>query len=1026
MSLRSKLRALGVVLALSAMTVVEAAAQGNGTIAGRVTEEAGGTGIAGARISVLGANFSATTNSEGRYSITDVGAGTYQVRVAAIGFGSLVKTVNVTAGGVTEVNFALKKVVISLDQIVVTATGESRAREEANAVSRIDASKITETKPITTIGDLLNSRAAGVTVIPSAGEVGTGERIRIRGLSSISLNNSPIVYVDGIRVDNGASLTIGTGGQTISRLNDLNPDDIASVDIVKGPSASSLYGTQAANGVIRITTKRGISGPPQWQVYTEFGALKDNNNYPTNYYGWSNAATPTSPRQCRLTSMAAGSCTIDSTTSFNPMMNPATSPLGTGYRENVGAAVSGGSQQATYRLSAGFTKDMGVLKMPASEVTRITTERGSTPPGNQLRPNEDQSVSLRSNVKVALSPKLNVAFDAGLIRGFTALPQNDNNVLGLLGSALFGKGWTTQPNTPPPGSAEGGQWGFFRPGEVFALTDRQDITRFTGSTHIDWKPWDFLTGNFTAGLDYTGQRDIQQQTRGQGPNFITYRQGRRQDNRFEISHYTVDGNLVATRQLTSRITSKTTIGAQYLKDYSFGNYAFGQILAPGSQSIGSAAQPSVNEATSETITLGAYGEEEIGLNDRLYIAGSVRRDQNSAFGSKSRTTWYPGARASWVISEEPFFPKLPIDNLRLRIAYGASGRQPGSTDALLYYGANTASITGSDQPGLVISALGNPNLKPERSTELETGFDLGFAGNAANLSFTYYHKKTTDALVSVPVPPSVGAASSKFENIGSVLNKGLEIELNVATNATKAVSANFDLAFSRNTNKLLTLGAGIPPIVSGVFQQRPGYPLYGYWDRPITGYQDANGDGIITANEVTVGDTAVFLGSSIPKTEITGNIGFGFFHGAVQLSGQLDYRGDYKVENLTDYFRCASGAAYNCQAVNDPKAPLKAQANAVAASTGADGYTYAGYIENGNFLKLRELSLTYNAPDSWANFIFHASKLSIVLTGRNLLTVTNYTGIDPELNGNGQSDFTRDFLTAPPLTYYLVRVNLSY
>jgi hypothetical protein len=212
--------------------------------------------------------------------------------------------------------------------------------------------------------------------------------------------------------------------------------------------------------------------------------------------------------------------------------------------------------------------------------------------------------------------------------------------------------------------------------------------------------------------------------------------------------------------------------------------------------------------------------------------------------------------------------------------------------------------------------------------------------------------------------------------------------------------------------------------VNGEIQQREGYPLFGFWDRPILGFNDANNNGIIEVSEVTVADTALYLGSSIPRTVLTLNAGLSFFKNRVRLAGQLDYRGDWKAYNLTERFRCV-GAGFNCQGVNDPNAPLAEQARAVAAGSALLGFTQAAYITNGSFMRLREASLTYTAPEAWAKAV-RAQSMQISVTGRNLLKWTNYDGIDPELNGNGQSDFPDDFLTAPPIRTLAVRVSLGF
>jgi TonB-dependent starch-binding outer membrane protein SusC len=531
-------------------------------------------------------------------------------------------------------------------------------------------------------------------------------------------------------------------------------------------------------------------------------------------------------------------------------------------------------------------------------------------------------------------------------------------------------------------------------------------------------------------MDYTARTDAQFQARGQGTNFSNFRQGRRSDNRFNIAHYTTDVGGTASFELRPDLTSKTSVGFQYLKDSFLGVLANGQVLPPGGQTISGASIRTATEQTTIAVTLGTYLEQTFGWRDRVFLTGGVRNDRNSAFGSKSRSVVYPEFQGSWVISDESFFPhSLPVSNLKLRFAYGATGQQPGTVDALLFYSAQTATVLnatggGTDQPGIDLSAFGNSALKPERSSELELGFDAGLFHDAGRLEVTYYNKKTRDALISRPLPPSNGINTSRFENIGSVQNRGLEVLLSVTKNVSQSVGVDASISYAHNANKLLSLGKGIPTIVAGEIRDTVGFPLFGFWDYPITGFKDANGNGIIETSEVTVGPNPVFLGSSIPKTNITLNAGITFFHNRVRLGGQLDYRGDWKAYNLTERFRCV-GVGFNCDAVNTVKASAADQARAVAAGSSLFHFTQAGYIEDGSFLKLREASLTYYAPEAWANLL-HATSMQISVTGRNLLKWTNYDGIDPELNGNGQSDSPDDFLTQPPVRTLAVRVVLGF
>jgi TonB-linked SusC/RagA family outer membrane protein len=1022
--------ALAAVLLVGVTSPGRAQQAQQGTISGAVTDKLNTSGVPGARVVLGKTNRTAVTNTSGRYTMSGVAPGSYELRVIAVGFASQTRTVQVDAGGSVTADFDLARAVISLDEVVATPTGEQRARESGNATSNIAMPAVLDPQTVSNFADAVSGRVAGVQVLQSGGTVGTGTRIRVRGQSSLSLSNEPAYYIDGVRVESSTtSLSVGTGGQSPSRINDIDPEDIANIEIVKGPSASALYGTQAANGVVRITTKHGLAGHARWRFASEGGMMNDRNQYPVNYFSWGH----TTPRdtvkshqalQCTLlnsvkTAGTAGSCAIDSLTSYNVLMDPTQTPIGTGYRGQTGIQVQGGSDQVQYFVSGDYQDELGVYRLSGVEYQRLTTALGGVAPAYEVyRPNELKQTSLRSNVHVVANSQLDFAGNLGLVQSRGRLPQNDNNVTGFLPSGLFGRGQKGSPLI----------WGFFLPGDVFQILTQQDISRITGNLTANWRPTTYLTVRANTGVDYTARTDAQFQARGQGTNFSNFRTGRRSDNRFNIAHYTTDLGGTASFTLNPDLTSKTSLGFQYLKDNFFGVLANGSNLPPGGQTISGAALRTATENTTIAVTLGTYIEQTFGWRDRMFLTGGLRNDRNSAFGIQSRSVVYPEFQGSWVISDESFFPqRTPVSNLKLRMAYGATGQQPGTVDALLFYTAQTATVlTGSagDQPGIDPTALGNKTLKPERSAELEMGFDAGLFHDAARFELTYYNKKTHDALINRPLPPSNGVTTTRFENIGSVQNRGLELLLSVTKNVSPSVGVDASVSFARNTNKLLSLGKGIPTIVNGEIRDTVGFPLFGFWDRPITGFKDANGNGIIETNEVTVGPKAVYLGSSIPKTNITLNAGITLFHNRVRLGGQLDYRGDWKAYNLTERFRCV-GAGFNCQAINTTKASLADQARAVAAGSSLFGFTQAGYIEDGSFLKLREASVTYYAPEAWANAV-HATSMQISVTGRNLLKWTNYDGIDPELNGNGQSDLPDDFLTQPPVRTLAVRVVLGF
>lgn len=421
--------------------------------------------------------------------------------------------------------------------------------------------------------------------------------------------------------------------------------------------------------------------------------------------------------------------------------------------------------------------------------------------------------------------------------------------------------------------------------------------------------------------------------------------------------------------------------------------------------------------------MGGYVEEQVAIRDRLFLTAALRGDDNSAFGQNFNFITYPKVSASWVISQEPFFPRLSfLNSLRLRAAYGRSGRQPGPNDALQFFTPVAVAANGTDVPGITIGSLGNADLRPEKTREAEMGLDADLWQQRVHFEFTYYNKNSKDALIARKLAPSLGASDFRFENLGEVSNKGVELLLTAQILSRPNLGWNITASAWGNRNRLIHLGQGITPIIFGLGgatqRHEEGYPLGGYWDYSYT-YNDANNDGLISPSEITVASEQSFQGSTAPthggtlSTEVSILRHF-------RLYGLLDGRWGNRLDNSTEEFRCLFGI---CRGRRDPKSSLAEQARAVA--TVFDGLE-TGYFEDAGFVKLREVSLTYFAPAQWARRI-GASALSFTLSGRNLATWTSYTGVDPELNNSGQTNFsTADFLTQPPVRYFVGRVNVTF
>jgi TonB-linked SusC/RagA family outer membrane protein len=1010
-----------------------ALAQPSGGIAGRVTDATSSQPVPVARLQLTQSGQIVTAGQDGRYAFRGLAAGSYEVRVIAVGYQSQKRTVTVAAGATETADFSLVAVPFTLEEIVTTAVGEQRRLELGTTVGTIRADSLTAFAPVTSMASLLQARSAGVTILPSAGTSGAGTRIRIRGANSPSLSNEPLLYVDGVKVNaNAGSSSLATGGQAPSRLNDLNPDEIESIEIVKGPSAATLYGTEAANGVIRITTKRGKAGPASWSVYGEAGRLSDPNQYPDNFRSMGRTITAGVPggaaRTCLLTQIAAAVCTQDSLVSFNPLETAGVTPISTGHRQQVGASVSGGSDLAQYFIAGEYEGETGTFKLPLGEERRLLAARGITElPGTTHRPNALKKISTRANLSLHPASTVDINTSVGYVSSDTRLPQNDNNVLGMLPSGYFGLANVSD-------TAGNGGWGFFAPGEIFSLYRNQNVQRFTGSATNNWRPFSWLSSRATVGFDIGNRTDITFDPTGQGPAFGTTPLGTKIDNRTQLKTYTVDASATASFGITGSLRSRTTVGGQYVKDVFFQNLASGQRLAGGSNDIDGAGILTAGQTTVTTVKVGGLIEQQFNMKDRLFLTGAVRVDDNSAFGTDFNTVVFPKAGLSYIISDEEYFPKIGFLNLlRIRAAYGTSGRQPNAADALTFLAPTASAVAGTSTPAVTFGGLGLAGLKPERSSEIELGLDAQLFSDRLNLEVTYFSQKTNDALIGRILAPSLGASdvftpnTRRIENLGRLSSRGIEVSIN--TRLIDGPSFGWEIMASGSalSNKLVELGEGIPPVINGIQRHTPGYPLGGFWERPITAFSDANGDGILELSEITIGDTAVFVGSPTPTREAALASTMSLFNGRVRLYGLLDYKGGHVQYNLTEVFRCTA-TGNNCRAMHDRTTPLDQQARAVARRFGP-GNSNVGFIEDGEFLKLREVSITYTASSRIAG-LFGARALTVTGAGRNLLTWSGYTGVDPEVNGLGQNAFNgfgvNDFLTQPPIRTFLLRVNLGF
>jgi TonB-linked SusC/RagA family outer membrane protein len=992
------------------------------TITGHVTDQNTKQPLVGARVQALGSNYFGITSQTGQYTIRGINPGTYTLRVIMLGYGSITKPATVTQGQATTVDWVLAQVPYTLEEIVTTATGEQRKRELGNSIGSIDAPQLVAASQTPDLSTVLNGRVAGVTVIQNDGVAGSGSRIRIRGISSASLANDPLLYVDGVRVANGGasqSLSVFAGGGSPSFFNDINPEEIESIEVVKGPSASTLYGTQAANGVIRITTKRGKAGPPRWNLYTEQGLVHDPSNYNDVWFSKDAGGAG----QCFPFQQALGDCQIQGLYHKNLMRDEPYTPLKDAYRYQYGAQVNGGTDAARYFVSAEFEDQDGIFKMPQSErdFLHLPSQRGpdAVIPKTQLEPNHLRRISLRSNVSANLSSKADVSLSLGYVNNDNLIPQTGDNLEGLLGAALYGTADPDEADNP---------WGFARPAYGLANTTYRKSNHFVNSGTVNFRPTSWLSTRGTIGLDYIGYEDQQLERNGQVCPFCGNPEGDRTLNRFQGYKYSGDLAATGTFKLTSKIGSKTSIGAQYNRDNTTASFNFGQVLPPGGETFTGAANKTSSEQTRRFVTLGTYVEQQFSWEDRLFVTGAVRIDQNSAFGIDSRSATYPKLGVSWVALE----PKDRgfLSSLRLRGSFGASGQQPGPLDAIQYYTGTINALFGGNKAGVSLgdlnaatfltSGLGNRVLRPERSKEIEAGFDAQLFSNRMSIEATIYRKNTTDALVQRLLAGSLGSVASRTDNVGKVRNEGIEISLLGRIIDKPTFGWDVQLELSGNKNRLLELGEGVPPITGFGFQQRVGYPLFGGWWPSMKSWGDADGNGIITPDEIEVTDTATYNGPSIPTRTASLNTNISLFRNKLRIGGQVEYKGGWTSLEVSTLFQC--DFIQNCRALADPSMPLFDQARALSG-------VFGDFTEDGSFVRLREANVSWTLPTKWGRLI-GATNAVATLTGRNLLHwLPHFDGWDSEIStqagvaGDGPN---YNFVQPGQPRYVTFRLQLTY
>lgn len=975
---------LAALLTLPLLTLPANAQQ---SVSGIVVDAATQRPLPGVQVVVVGTERGTLTDAAGRFVLTGLTGQTVQIQAIILGYRTGTQMARV---GDMNVRMQLTVTVIALDELVVTGTaGEQRVRSLGNAIGKVRAEQIVRIAPPPNVHGLLGSEVPGVQVQLSRGEVGAGANIRIRGASSMTLSSEPLLYIDGVRVNNnfadagGGIASVGVDGRTPpSRINDLNPEDIESIEIIKGPAAATLYGTEASNGVIQVITKRGRSGAPVFSLMVKQGANwlpNPEKLFPETYFRNSAGQIESfnvlrRDREVGFVVPSDGNCPEPYQKSGDRCKGDVFS---TGMPRAYAGSLSGGSESVRYYFSGEWDRDEGPVGY------------------NWLN-----KLNGRGSLSWAASDKLTLDFGVGAVSS-------------KLRSASAQQPITTAViwSCPAPGCEAGSGLpnamdGPFR-GYIAYLPERyysdiqgyQGVHRQTYSLTANHRPFEWLTHRFVVGGDFTDTRnsELYKRIAGVGSNLPA---GRKEVQNSRVTYMSADYSATGTHSITSDLKSSTSAGVQYYQKENEWFWARGDVFPVNQlETVTSGATRTAQEDFFENKTLGAYVQEQITWKDRFFLTGAVRGDDNSAFGKNFDFVVYPKLSASWVISEEPFLAGGSfLSALKLRGAWGKAGQQPDVFAALRTY---QPQVGVGGEPALTTENLGNPDLEPEVGQELEFGFDASVLNDRLALEFTVFDKKTRDAIVQLPALPSLGFPGFQFRNIGEVSNRGFEAGLRTQAYQARNAQLEFNLTFAHTDNEVRDIGGGSPFVMSATFGQfhLPGFPMGSIFKRRVVSADITQSNGRNVAVNVMCESgplepnsnlsrgggpavpcaqaPAIYRGGPLP----TWNGGISStltLYQNLQLYGLVEAVGGNVWHNGD--ISGAHGFFGNTREALERDDPIFLGYVALGDPFGTLGIMQAG------FAKLRRVSVSYTLPQRWAAQ-FRASRANLTLSAENLATL---------------------------------------
>jgi len=1024
-------KALSLLVLLCVGGVGTATAQ-TGTITGTVTEAASDETLPGANVQIVGTQRGASTDAQGAYRITGVQPGTYEVRASFIGYQSQTRTVSVEAGETTELTFALQAGGVAMDEMVVVGYGTQERSDLTGSISSVPTQDL-EDAPIENAQEAIQGRVAGVTVTQNTGSPGSGFSIRIRGTGTTG-NSNPLYVVDGVPVSDPTAT--GSGG-----IGFLNPSDVESIDILKGASAAAIYGAQAANGAVIITTKSGSAG----ERSVSFSAYTGVQETPRTIDMLEGPEYATLRNEANINAGQSPTFTSPSTY-LGPNGNTDYQDLifKQGVTQNYNLAVSGGTEDLTYRISGGYFEEGGIIEK--SNLERL---------------------NVRVNTEFEVNDLLTVGEKVTFERTTrNTIPETDN-VRNLLIQTLqvdptvpardSAGNFTAQPrtNAQNPVAALDFQNNEYNEnrlvGNIFAELSFLESLRYRSQLGFDLR-----NGNTYA---FTPQYNISPSFRNPNPSATQYSDFQSSlvwdntvtfDKTFGIHDVeAVGGTTIETNDY--RFINATTQGQP-------GNDPSLRYLGAGPEVV------NIGGGLGESNLLSFFGRVNYNFSDRYLLTAVARYDGSSRFGSNNRFAFFPSVSAAWRVSEEPFFPETDVvSNLKLRAGWGQNGNQRigdypfASTIA----GGQNYLLNGQLAPGSAPLQSPNPNVKWEETTQTDVGLDATLFSERLDLSVGFFNKVTSDLLVYLPPIPTSGLVEASPENAGEIRNRGWEFSADYSANPTEDLTIRVGGNLTTLSNEVLSLAQSTDFVINSGFYRNgsitrtePGHPVGAFYGYVTDGlfqtsqevadanalsnegpyqsadtapgdirFKDLNGDGRITQEDQT------YIGNPTP------DFTYGF---------NLDVQ--YKGFSLSTFFQGVQGndlfAAYKFYTVFNSRFNMSeavknrwtgpGTSDRMPRLTSSDPNQNSRisdfYVEDGSYLRLKNIRLGYSVPSGLLDGLGAGlSRARLYVSAKNVFTVTGYDGYTPEIGVNNSTlDRGIDRATYPQPRVYTVGINLGF